>query len=148
MKKWNWSKIMQAILLLIGAIGGTAYGLETAGVIDLNPEPVQVQSEPLAAVPGAPVSYTADVVVIWKKTNTALPDAQYLAVTHRISLPTAPNIGSAFNVVRDSFVNGKIKAPVDDFVPVYGYSVVVVSRSGKTLAEPPGKTTPPTPETK
>lgn len=135
MKKWNWSKIMQAIMLLIGAIGGGAYGLETAGVIDLSPEPVQAQAEPLAAVPGAPVYYIVNAQVIWKKTNTALPDAQYLAVMHQVRMEKVPTLGSAFNVVRDGFVNGKIKAPIDGFTPVYAYSAELVSRIGIPLPE-------------
>ena len=141
MKKWNWSKIMQAILLIIGAIGGGAYGLETAGVIDLNPDPVQAQSEAMAAVPGTPVYYVVNVQVIWKKANTALPDAQYLAVMHQVRMDKVPNLGSGFNAVRDGFVNGKIKAPVDGFTPIYAYSAELVSRIGIPLSESGDKQT-------
>ena len=135
MKKWNWSKIIQAILLLIGAIGGGGYALETAGVIDLNPAPVQASAEPLAAVPGTPVYYVVNVQVIWKKANTALPDAQYLAVMHQVRMDKVLNLGSGFNAVRDGFVNGKIKAPVDGFTSIYAYSAELVSRIGIPLAE-------------
>jgi len=148
MKKWNWSKIMQAILLIIGAIGGGAYGLETAGVIDLNPEPVEAQGEVLATVPGTPVYYVVNVQVIWKKANTALPDAQYLAVMHQVRMDKVPNLGSGFNAVRDGFVNGKIKAPVDGFTPIYAYSAELVSRIGIPLSESGDKPTKAEPVTK
>jgi hypothetical protein len=135
MKKWNLQKILNAILLVIGAIGGGAYGLETAGVIDLNPAPVQAEAEPIAAVPGAPVYYIVNAQVIWKKTNTALPDDKYFAVMHQVRMEKIPTLGSAFNVVRDGFVNGKIKEPAPGYVPVYLYSAEVVTRVGIPLSE-------------
>lgn len=147
MKKWNWSKIVQAILLIIGAIGGGAYGLETAGVIDLNPTPVQAQPEAMAAVPGDPVYYIVNAQVIWKKTNTALPDAQYMAVMHQVRMGKIPTLGSAFNVVRDGFVNGKIKEPAPGYVPVYPYSAEVVTRVGIPLSESGDKPEEEKPET-
>ena len=135
MKNWNWSKIMQAILLLIGAIGGTAYGLETAGIIDLNPQPVEAATEPLAAVPGAPVYYVVNAQVIWKKTNTALPEDHRMAIVHQLRMDKVPTLGSAFNAVRDGFVNGKIKEPGPGYVPVYAYSAELVTRVGIPLSE-------------
>ena len=126
---------MQVIMLIIGAIGGTAYGLETAGVIDLSPEPVQAQSEALAAVPGKPVVYVANVVVIWGKESVALPEKQWLAVPHQVKMNTVPNISNSFNVVNADFKAGKIKAPVNGFVPLYGYSALLVSREGIPLSE-------------
>ncbi len=142
---------MQAIMLIIGAIGGTAYGLETAGVIDLNPEPAQQAppyTEPLAAVPGKPVVYVANVVVIWGKESVALPEKQWLAVPHQVKMNTVPNIGNSFNVVNADFKAGKIKAPVNGFVPLYGYSALLVSREGIPLSESGDKPTKAEPVTK
>lgn len=138
MKKWNWGKILQAIALLIGAIGGTAYGLETAGVIDLQPKTEQVatpEAEPLAAVPGTPVKYNVSVQVVWKYTATATPNTDYQTVTHSISMTKIPTLVSAFNEVKSLFALGRIKAPADGFLPMYAYSADVVSRTGIPLAE-------------
>jgi len=147
MKKWNWSKIMQAILLLIGAIGGGTYMVNESGIISSAPEQEAAQ-EIYDAAPVAPIKYVVDVQVVWKNTPQGLPGTHYLLAMHRVEMPTVPNIGNTFNEVKRLFVAGKIKAPVDDFVPVYGYTAELIARTGIPLAEPPAKTTPDNPSTK
>lgn len=130
MKKLNWQKILNILFAALLAALGTN---EVKQMID-EAQPVEAGSA-LAAVPGTPVYYVVNVQVIWKKANTALPDAQYLAVMHQVRLDRPPNLGSGFNAVRDGFVNGKIKAPVDGFTPIYAYSAELVSRIGIPLQE-------------
>ena len=144
MKKLNWQKILNILFAALLAALGTN---EVKQMID-EAQPVEAQAEPLAAVPGTPVYYVVNVQVIWKRANTALPDAQYLAVMHQVRMDKVPNLGSGFNAVRDGFVNGKIKAPVDGFTPIYAYSAELVSRIGIPLSESGDKPTKAEPVTK
>jgi hypothetical protein len=141
MKKLNWQKVLNILFAALLAALGTN---EVKQMID-EAQPIEASAEPLAAVPGAPIKYVVDVQVVWKNTPNALPGTHYLVATHRVEMPTIPNIGNTFNEVKRLFVAGKIKAPVDSFVPVYGYTATLIARTGIPLADDGKKPEPANP---